>query len=473
MAAYVNELLKLLVRAFHGPECGIVLDALLRANRSIKDDELAATLKLQQKQVRKVLFDLRTEHIVACENRNKEALKQGERSTAHLHWFIDYKNAIDCVKYKIHHLTKKFNEEKNRELQVQTYVCKQCKNSYSSLDAYTLQENGWKCEHCYGELEEVSAAESISKTQNQVKTLWTQLKPITDALKRVEAHPIPKFPKTSAAAMLAGLDDTSMLISTAPTTVTGGGLGLGGTGGGHGGGGGGHARASSASAMTGGQLDVFVDIVGSSQNGTTSTSQNGAAKAAPKANIPWMQSQSAPQTSTTTVQAAEPTTSTNEEMDKETYEQYVKQYMEEYQKQQQLEMAKQQKLQQQQQQSPQSQLAGQKHKSNGHLVKEEPAGLDAAQADRKRPKVEGDGAGVGGVAQEVKVEPKREQEEATSTAEFEGEEAAAPAGEEPMVRIGTQQFPISQITEDQHGLMTPEEYEAYYKVYMSYYFQNQ
>jgi hypothetical protein len=33
MAAYVNELLKFLVRAFHGPECGIVLDALLRANR--------------------------------------------------------------------------------------------------------------------------------------------------------------------------------------------------------------------------------------------------------------------------------------------------------------------------------------------------------------------------------------------------------------------------------------------------------
>lgn len=475
-ATYVNELLKFLVRAFHGPECGVVLDALLRANRCIKDDELAATLKLQQKQVRKVLFTLKGEHIVTYENRNKEALKQGERSTAHLHWFVDYKNAVDCVKYRIHQITKKFTEEKNRELQVQSYVCKQCRNSYSSLDAYTLQVNGWRCEHCCGELEEVSAAESVSKTQNQVKTLWTQLKPITDALKRVESHPIPKFPKTSAAAMLAGLEDTSMLITTAGSgPVTGGGMGLVG---GHSN----HAsrpRDPSAAPLGGGQLDVFVDIVGSSQNGAPA--QNGAAKPAPKAPLPWMQSQNVQQqTSLITTQPvvetpAASTSSSTGDMDKDTYEQYVKQYMEEYQKRQQAETAKQQKLQKGQQQAQSQQqspnLAGQKHKSNGNLVKEEAAGSDVAE--RKRAKVEGDGVEV--AQREAKKEEEVKQEEEAVTQEFEGafEEAAAPSGEEPMVTIGAQQFPVSQITEDQHNLMTPEEYEAYYKVYMAYYAQNQ
>lgn len=33
MSAFVNELLRLVTRAFHSPECSIVMDALLRENR--------------------------------------------------------------------------------------------------------------------------------------------------------------------------------------------------------------------------------------------------------------------------------------------------------------------------------------------------------------------------------------------------------------------------------------------------------
>ncbi len=64
---------------------------------------------------------------------------------------------------------------------------------YSALEAASLPLAGWKCESCMGDLEEISAAESVSKTQNQVKTMWAQLKPITEAMKRVEAHPLPRY----------------------------------------------------------------------------------------------------------------------------------------------------------------------------------------------------------------------------------------------------------------------------------------
>lgn len=119
----------------------------------------------------------------------------------------------------------------------------------------------------------------------------------------------------------------------------------------------------------------------------------------------------------------------------------VKQYLEEYQKQQQLETARQ--KQQNITASSPSSSSGQKHKANGHLVKEEVVATyydDVAKANNKRVKAESGGvvmgsAGEGGVGgggvatrdREVKVELKQE-EEAPAVTEFEGEETAAPAG---------------------------------------------
>jgi hypothetical protein len=57
--------------------------------------------------------------------------------------------------------------------------------------------------------------------------------------------------------VLAGMEDERMLISTVPTTVTGGGLG-----GGVGGSGGSHPRATTTTINNiGGQVNVFVDIL--------------------------------------------------------------------------------------------------------------------------------------------------------------------------------------------------------------------
>lgn len=455
MATHVNELLRLMVRAFHGPECGVVFDALLRANRCIKDDEMAASLKLQQKQVRKYLFQLKQDHIVTYENRNKEALNKGERSSAHLHWFVDYKNAVDCIKYRLHQISKRLNEEKDRELQVQMYECKQCRYKYSALDAAMLAIGGWRCDRCLGEVEEVEAAASASQTVNLAKTMWAQLKPITEAMKRVEAHPIPKFPKTAAGAVLAGMEDEGMLIST--RSMSGGAVGGSGLGPAPSASSQSRANPAGGPVVNGGQVNVFVDIVGAQGGITGTTSGNQPPPKAPaKPAVPWLQGSS---TTNTTSNAPTQTTTTNsntanapDEMDQATYEQYVKQYMEEYQKQ------------------VQSQQRATKQKANGG-VKEEPNGADVAHAE-KRKRVEEEEE-----EEEIKVEIQRDEikqePEPEPIIEFESEPSTAPAVEEPMVQIGDQQLPISHITDDHQAQMSEAEYEAYYKIYMDYYAEHQ
>lgn len=170
--------------------------------------------------------------------------------------------------------------------------------------------------------------------------------------------------------------------------------------------------------------------------------------------------------------------------------------MEEYQKQ----------IQQQSRAQASQQLAGTKHKANGGGVKEEPEGTEVAQSEKKRRM--DDGASLGPIKveiqrEDVKVEPE-------PVIEFESDHSsAAPAGtllplffsfflvvlfnyififvisllccdcklkwlgEDPLVTIGDQHIPLTQVTDEHQTQMTPAEYEAYYKIYMDYYAQHQ
>ena len=54
---------------------------------------------------------------------NEEKAKKWQQLTF---WYMDYKHFVDIVKYRIYMMTKKLDEEVDKQLQIQNYFCPRC-----------------------------------------------------------------------------------------------------------------------------------------------------------------------------------------------------------------------------------------------------------------------------------------------------------------------------------------------------------
>jgi len=409
----VNDLLRLVTHAFHSEECSVMVDALLRENRCVKDEELAAVLKLHQKQVRKWLSEMKAGSIVKSENRQKEARQQGERPTTHLYWYIDYKHFVDTIKYRLHKISRQFEDEKSLQVQLQMYVCTKCKMGYDALQAAELAQTGWTCAECGGEIEELSSNEGVSKTHNRLKAFYAQIKQIIELVKHINDNPpLPKFPRHTIAMGILGEPISSPLLDGSSSSS-------------HGSSSSGRSNAG-ASVGIPGTIDVYVDIVGNDSASQTKQ-ETVASNPAPS----WFNpSSSTPATTATTTTA---TTSNADQggMDDENYKLYVKQYMEEMRRREMLA-------------ADEAQI----HHTN-HNEKDN----HNQPATHKRPH---DDHSNGDAKKRRVVEEEVKEEEAT--------------WEDPLVKVGDDQIPFSQVLDNDDIIqkMTSDEYEAYAAVHMQY-----
>jgi transcription initiation factor TFIIE subunit alpha len=434
-ATHANDLIRLVTRAFYNEECAIILDCLLRENRCLKDEELAQILRLHQKQVRKWLSELKADHLVKSENRQKEARNPGERPTAHLYWYVDYKHVVDVIKYRLHIIGRKFENERDREMQVQVYECPLCHHQYTAMDALILETNGWKCENCIVGLEEINSNDSAHQTHSQLKTLYAQIKPIIEAMKRVEANPIPKFPRHTIA-MLGPIEDS--IIGTAPST------------GAYSASSHSHstARSSGPGGIASGSIDVFVDIEGADSKPSASQQISAQAQHDVKAQPPWMISHSsstsnahaishpANGTTSSASSSSSSTTTEGEPVDEGLYKAYILQYFAELQRQQ--------------------TLASEGLKRPAEDAHEE----DVAVRDKKRIKVE--------PTDMVFAKPQLQQVHENGIVHEHQPKTEETPADEPMVKVQGKLMPLSQIGEQEMELMTAEEYNEYGMIVMQY-----
>jgi len=144
-----------------------------------------------------------------------------------------------------------------------------------------------------------------------------QLKPVMDAVKRAEAHPIPLFPRNAAAISNNLMED---IIITAPISTTG------------------HSNPATSHTshrnvvVHQGNIDVYVDIVGSETNSISSTSRPVVEEA--KSSVPWLsqiKAEAEAPKSIPVVVKDEPVA-----VEDENYKTYVNQYLAEMKRQQQL-----------------------------------------------------------------------------------------------------------------------------------------
>lgn len=243
-----RKLVKLTARAFYDditkmesqPKTGrsdnrgiavVVLDALTR-KQWIREEELAKELKLHLKQLRRILRFFEEEKLVTREHRKETAKgvkiynaavaatvdgrpgKEGdEKIKLHTHSYccLDYQQIHDVIRYRLHRMKKILKDKLDDKNTVPEYICPNCGKRYNALDALQLismEDEYFHCERCNGVLipeNDKSAVEEVGdgddnarrrqreNTNDQLKRMELQLKPLQEQLTRVKDLKFPEF----------------------------------------------------------------------------------------------------------------------------------------------------------------------------------------------------------------------------------------------------------------------------------------
>lgn len=192
-------------RCFYTEEFIVIIDALTRQKNIVKDEDLAALLKLHQRHVRKILNELEKDKLVRKEDRKeqKEKTYPNERNSqvAHTYWYIDYKHFIDVVRYRIHRLHEEIQSERDMSASVD-FKC-DCGKTYSMLEAAHLFNPSTSNLHC--RCGRVLTQRTNSSQYQQENPLIEMLKPISDLLRAVKDMPLPVVSKIPATPHSLGL----------------------------------------------------------------------------------------------------------------------------------------------------------------------------------------------------------------------------------------------------------------------------
>lgn len=224
-----REVLKCLVqqvsRAFYEPKYTIILDQLAR-HPVLKDDDLASRMGLQPKELNKVIAVLSNDSLVRVYRQNE--LKEGaQRAVGKQYYYIDYAHFCNVVKWRIAKMHHKIDSTLRNELDNKGYICLQCKQSYTPLDVDKLMDfmrGILVCEICHAEVVDNENAENVQGSEDRMSRFNHQMRFILGGLKQTESMVLPSFDAA------AWIKTNLVLRDAADSNQAGGGLKIAGSG---------------------------------------------------------------------------------------------------------------------------------------------------------------------------------------------------------------------------------------------------
>ncbi|KAF9261674.1 hypothetical protein L218DRAFT_988758 [Marasmius fiardii PR-910] len=193
-----REVLKCLVqqvsRAFYEAKYTIIMDQLAR-HPVLKDDDLASRMGLQPKELNKVIAVLSNDSLVRVYRQNE--LKEGaQRAVGKQYYYIDYAHFCNVVKWRIAKMHHKIDSTLRNELDNKGYICLQCKQSYTPLDVDKLMDFSrgiLVCEICHAEVVDNENAENVQGSEDRMSRFNHQMRFILAGLKQTESMVLPPF----------------------------------------------------------------------------------------------------------------------------------------------------------------------------------------------------------------------------------------------------------------------------------------
>ncbi|KAI9320047.1 hypothetical protein BX666DRAFT_1853229 [Dichotomocladium elegans] len=122
-----------------------------------------------------------------------EARKQDQRPVPKTYYYLDYKEFVDVVKWKMYKMQTIVRDNLRTQSENKGYICPNCQRKYTPLDAVSLLEPDglFHCETCSFGLEENNTAESVQDSQQVLTRLREQSQPIISLLKQTDSLVIP------------------------------------------------------------------------------------------------------------------------------------------------------------------------------------------------------------------------------------------------------------------------------------------
>ncbi|KAI1391307.1 uncharacterized protein F4822DRAFT_181095 [Hypoxylon trugodes] len=190
-----QKLVRSVARAFYTePEerrMILVIDALVH-HTTLRDDDMSYLLRLNTKDLNKVYSRLREDRLLHTYARSE--IKEGkEKASTRNYYYIDYRQAIDAIKYKTFMLDKKVQGEAIPAQEKKEYFCKRCGAQWTQLEVLDNMDplRGFLCHRCNSLLdfdpERAAGGHELSTKLN------SQLKFIIDVLPKLDTITIPEF----------------------------------------------------------------------------------------------------------------------------------------------------------------------------------------------------------------------------------------------------------------------------------------
>ncbi|KAH8556348.1 hypothetical protein BGW37DRAFT_417077 [Umbelopsis sp. PMI_123] len=135
----------------------------------------------------------------------QEARAPDQRAVPKNYYYIDYKQFVNVVKWKMYKMQTSVRDTLRTESENKGYVCPNCQRTYPALEAVGListTDGLFHCEDCDNVLEENDNAENVKYSQEVLARLREQCLPIISLLKQTDSLVIP------ARSVFSGMDGT-------------------------------------------------------------------------------------------------------------------------------------------------------------------------------------------------------------------------------------------------------------------------
>lgn len=188
----VQLLLRRVVRGFYSAKHSIVLDIVLK-HSAIRDDYLAQMMGLQNQEVRKLCGRLREDRLLTAHTRQEP--KEGQsRLINRNYYYIDHRDAVDAVKYRIHRLVRTIEDQSKNDFDSKGYVCPYCNRRYGALDVLPLVSmdgQNFECTDCSSVLADDEESMESKVSQQRLANLQKQTHRLVSTLKRIDTSFVP------------------------------------------------------------------------------------------------------------------------------------------------------------------------------------------------------------------------------------------------------------------------------------------
>lgn len=183
----LKQLARLVVRGFYDIEYSLIIDMLVRYP-CLREDDICELLKFDKKILRSKLATLKSDKFVQVKLKIETA-EDGKAAKVNC-FFINYKVFVNIIKYKLDHMRKKMETEERDATSRSSFRCVQCDKQFTDLEAdqlFDFNTQEFKCTYCGGTVEEDESAMPkkdsrllLAKFNEQLEKLYELLRVVED-----------------------------------------------------------------------------------------------------------------------------------------------------------------------------------------------------------------------------------------------------------------------------------------------------